>query len=94
MDLLLLVRAGAGGAFYWYDIIRFLGALIPYVAEHAKAQHEVATIDSGVFRVSQHAGSALTERIYMFPVLAPYFHFAFGFAWALGLAPAKDDFWR
>lgn len=52
----------------------------------AKEHREVATIASGVFRVSQHAGGALAERLYMFPVLAPYFHFAFGFGWACGLA--------
>ena len=51
----------------------------------AKAHREVATIASGVFRVSQHAGGALAERLFMFPILAPYFHFAFGFGWAAGL---------
>ena len=51
----------------------------------AKAHGEVATIASGVFRVSHHAGGALAERLFMFPILAPYFHFAFGFGWASGL---------
>ena len=54
--------------------------------EDAKAQHAVATIDaSGVFSVSSHAQMALEERLFGFPVLAPYFHFAYGFAWALAL---------
>lgn len=52
----------------------------------AKEQNEVATITSGVFRVAHHANGALDERVYMFPLLAPYFHFAFGFGWAAGLA--------
>eukprot|EP00751_Fragilariopsis_kerguelensis_P032923 CAMPEP_0170968468 /NCGR_PEP_ID=MMETSP0735-20130129/43297_1 /TAXON_ID=186038 /ORGANISM="Fragilariopsis kerguelensis, Strain L26-C5" /LENGTH=388 /DNA_ID=CAMNT_0011387545 /DNA_START=63 /DNA_END=1230 /DNA_ORIENTATION=+ len=52
----------------------------------AKLNREIATITSdGVFIVSKHAQHALTERLYGFPVLAPYFHFAFGFAWAVGL---------
>jgi len=46
----------------------------------------VATIDwRGAFRVSEHAMVALEERIYGVPVLAPYFHFCYGFAWAAGL---------
>ena len=57
--------------------------------EDARRDHEVATIDGGgVFRVSTHAGNALTERLFGFPVLAPYFHFAYGFAWAAGLVAA------
>merc|ERR1712032_6230 len=28
---------------------------------------------------------ALAERLYGFPIFAPYFHFAFGFGWAVGL---------
>jgi len=52
----------------------------------AKLNREIATITSdGVFIVSKHAQHALTERLYGFPVLAPYFHFAFGFGWAVGL---------
>ena len=51
----------------------------------AKLNGEVATITSGVFRVSQHADGALAERLYGFPIFAPYFHFAFGFGWAVGL---------
>jgi hypothetical protein len=57
--------------------------------EDAKAQHAVATIDaSGLFAVSSHAQMALEERLFGFPVLAPYFHFAYGFAWALPLTLA------
>ncbi|GMH61635.1 hypothetical protein TrLO_g9921 [Triparma laevis f. longispina] len=51
----------------------------------AKQDHELATIANGVFKVSAHAGSALAERAFKFPIFAPYFHFAFGFAWAAGL---------
>jgi len=52
----------------------------------AKDLQEVATIDiNGIFRVSKHAGGALQQRLYKFPIFAPYFHFAFGFAWAMGL---------
>ena len=51
----------------------------------AKQRGEVATIISGVFRVSQHADKALSERLYEFPVFAPFFHFAFGFGWAAGM---------
>ena len=39
-----------------------------------------------MFRASEHAAGALHERLFEFPLLAPYFHFAFGFAWAAGLA--------
>lgn len=54
--------------------------------EEAQRAGEVATISStGVFRVSEHAREALSSRVCLFPVLAPYFHFAYGFAWALGL---------
>lgn len=58
--------------------------------DDAKAHREVATIAAGVFRVSQHAGGALAERLHMFPVIAPYFHFAFGFGWAAGLVLTGD----
>ena len=51
----------------------------------AQEQKEVATIIDGVFSVSRHAQQALEERLFGFPVLAPYFHFAYGFAWAMGL---------
>lgn len=57
----------------------------PPILHEAKAHGEVATVVDGVFRVSHHAQSALTERLYGFPIFAPYFHFAFGFAWAAGL---------
>lgn len=59
---------------------------LTFLAE-AKELGEVATISStGSFRVSGHAGEALLSRTFLFPVLAPYFHFSYGFAWALGLA--------
>ena len=51
----------------------------------AKQHGEVATIASGVFRVSHHARAALAERLFEFPVFAPFFHFAFGFGWAVGI---------
>ena len=54
--------------------------------DEAKQHGEVATIAGGVFHVSEHAGGALQARLFDFPLLAPYFHFAFGFAWAAGLA--------
>ncbi|GMH52131.1 hypothetical protein TrST_g4231 [Triparma strigata] len=53
--------------------------------EAAKVGREVATILDGTFRVSHHAGGALSSRLFEFPLLAPYFHFAFGFGWAGGL---------
>lgn len=53
--------------------------------QDAQDKHEVATIVDGFFRVSNHAQTSLEERLFGFPVLAPYFHFAYGFAWALGL---------
>ena len=52
----------------------------------AKAGREVATLQAGVFRVSEHAWDALVERLFMFPLFAPYFHFAYGFGWAAGLS--------
>lgn len=57
----------------------------PPVLQQAKQLREVATIINGVFRVSHHASAALAERIYQAPLLAPYFHFAFGFGWASSL---------
>ena len=57
----------------------------PPLLLEAKEKREVATITDGVFRVSQHAGAALADRLYGFPLLAPYFHFGFGFGWATGL---------
>lgn len=51
----------------------------------AQDRNEVGTIAAGVFRVSRHAQEALEERLFGFPILAPYFHFAYGFAWAMGL---------
>lgn len=58
----------------------------PPFLPHARSNHEIATIDAeGVFRVSRHAHQALEERLYEFPVLAPYFHFCYGLAWALSL---------
>ena len=35
--------------------------------------------------VSPHAAEALAERVHGVPVMAPYFHFAFGFGWAASL---------
>ena len=60
----------------------------PHLAflEEAKRRSDVATIIQGNFRTSNHAVEALSDRVYQFPILAPYFHFAFGFAWAFGLA--------
>jgi len=53
----------------------------------AQVQNEVGTIsEDGVFHVSQHADEALSERLWKFPLYAPYFHFAYGFAWAFGLS--------
>jgi len=57
----------------------------PPILHEAKQQKEVATIVDGIFRVSHHAADALTDRLYGFPLLAPHFHFAFGFGWASGL---------
>jgi len=57
----------------------------PPMLHKAKQHQEVATIIDGTFRVSHHAGGALAERVFDAPVLAPYFHFAFGFGWASGL---------
>lgn len=57
----------------------------PPVLHEAKRQREVATIVDGVFRVSHHAGVALAERVFQIPVLAMYYHFAYGFGWAMGL---------
>lgn len=56
----------------------------PFTAE-VQQKREVASIVNGVFRVSHHAGGALAERLFEFPLLAPYFHFAFGFGWATSL---------
>ena len=76
----------AGGVIASSPVLQPWDGYPPLAGLAAAKQHgEVATIVSGVFRVSQHAGGALSERLYMFPILAPYFHFAFGFAWAAGL---------
>mmetsp|Transcript_13627 Transcript_13627/g.19985 ORF Transcript_13627/g.19985 Transcript_13627/m.19985 type:complete len:376 (-) Transcript_13627:353-1480(-) len=53
----------------------------------AQTTNEVAVVSSeGIFHVSDHARDALSQRLYGFPLFAPYFHFAYGFAWALVLS--------
>lgn len=48
---------------------------LPFLLD-AKANGEVATISGGgTFKASEHAAGALEQRLFKFPLLAPYFHF-------------------